>query len=350
MAKVWPFTIIALIIIMIVGWYFYAHAGRGVLAVTTTVPKNHGKTTTVTSTIGGNVTNTSTVVYLNSCNNMVLVNNTDFGTSSVYCSWHGGMLGLWGAAGDTGVDQIIIQGMKDGKTYVNITATYNCTTFLESFMAPNQTYNFTLLSGPGGGTCGATAAKLNTTIVPPPEPFYNFIYNGNFDANYTGWNVTGKGFGSSPLNITHADTNVSCYLARPWSGYNSTFIATTFNCGLSNAPGNITSQPFKVTNKPYLNFKLVSPQDNYLYIEILYNNTPAIIAHYDTYNNSISGGSSASTFVNATIPLVTMINKIIRVKVVADTLIQHNYIAVSDFALGSKPTQTPGVITNMTIK
>jgi hypothetical protein len=348
MAKVWPFTIIALIIIMVLGWYFYAHQGKGVLVLTTTVPKTTAGSTTVgpSSTVNAG----STIMYINSCDNAELINYTTYGLDTIYCSWSGGQLGLWGAAGNASSEQIIVTGVKDGKTYVNLTEGYNCTTFLESFFAPEQTYNFTLITGAGGGQCGPTVAKLNTTIKPPNVPYYNFVFNGNFEANYTGWNSTGEGFGTHPLNLTHANENYNCYIGRPWSGYNGSFVATTFDCGLGNSPGNLTSQPFKVTNKPYLNFKLVSPQDNYLYVEIIYSNdTPAIIAHYNTFNSSTGGGESASTFANVTLPMITLINQVVRIRIVADTLTQHNYIAAGDFQLSSQPLQSKGVVSNVSI-
>lgn len=353
MAKVWPFTFIALIAIMVLLWYFYAHHGNGVLATTIpTTTRVPGSITTILPTTIPSNTTTSTLEYVNPCNNLEIENTSIYATVSYHCSWAGGMLGLWGAAGNASTEQILIKGDKDGKVYANQTIVYTCPTFIQSFYAPgNQTYNFTIITGGGGGSCGPSIAKLNTTLAPPNATYYNFIYNGNFQAGYTGWNVTGTGFGKAPLNITYANNGtVSCYLGRPWSNYNSTFAATTFNCGLTNAPGTITSQPFKVTTKPYLNFKLVSPNDNYLYLEVLYNNTPYVIAHYNTYNASTGNGNSASTFANVSMPLVTLIGKVVRVRVVADTLVQHDYIAVSDFQLSSKAMQTPGVVSNFTIK
>ena len=357
MAKVWPFTFLALIIIMVLLWYVYSHLGRPTHTITiksTTIRgggANANSTTTIiqkTTYINGS---TTTIPYINPCNNMEIMNSSYYGLTSQHCSWNGGRLGLWAGAGNASTEQIIIRGDKDGKTYLNQTIVYSCMTFVQSFYAPgNQTYNFSIFTGGGGGSCGPSVAKLNTTLAPPNATYYNFVYNGNFQSGYTGWNVTGKGFGAAPLNVTYANAaNVSCYLSRPWSGFNSTMIATTFNCGLTNSPGNLTSQPFKVTTKPYLNFKLISPKDNYLYLEILYNGTPYIIAHYNTYNPN-SGGNSSSTLVNASIPLVTLIGKVVQVRVVADTLVQHNYIAVSDFQLSSRPLQANGLEQNFTIK
>jgi hypothetical protein len=97
-----------------------------------------------------------------------------------------------------------------------------------------------------------------------------------------------------------------------------------------------------------LNFRIISPLNNQLYIEILENNTPKIIAQYNTFNIS-SGGNAPSTFQNASIPLTMFIGKIIRVRVVSQALYPHTYIAVGDFSLAHYPISTPGILANMTI-
>ena len=81
------------------------------------------------------------------------------------------------------------------------------------------------------------------------------------------------------------------------------FFATTYTCGYETSPGNLTSSRFIVNPKlPFLNFKVISPDKAHLYIEILENTTPKVIAHFNTYNLSIDSVSS-STFRNASLDL-----------------------------------------------
>ena len=192
-----------------------------------------------------------------------------------------------------------------------------------------------------------TTLPVNTSTIPANATVYQNVYNGNFSKGYSGWNISGKGFGTAPLNITHANTaNVMCYLGTPWANYNSTFFATTYNCGLSNVNGNITSSYFKVV-KPFLNFRIISPQDKGIYVEILYNHMPYIIVHYNTYNNTLYTNSS-STFRNVTIPLEPILGKVVQIRVVAKTLKQQTYIGVEGFGLSNAPHEDIGVIENIT--
>ena len=63
--------------------------------------------------------------------------------------------------------------------------------------------------------------------------------------------------------------------------------------------------------------------------------------------------NSLSQFVNASIPLVTLLcaNVSIRVHagVVSTGMNQYNYIAVGDFYEASLPVSTPGIVVNQTI-
>ena len=192
-----------------------------------------------------------------------------------------------------------------------------------------------------------TTTPVNTSTIPANVTVYQNVYNGNFSQGYSGWNVSGKGFGTAPLNITHANSaNVMCYLGTPWANYNSTFFATTYNCGLSNVNGNITSSYFKVV-KPFLNFRIISPQDKGIYVEILYNHMSYMVVHYNTYNNTIYTNSS-STFRNVTMPLEPILGRVVQVRVVAETLKQQTYIGVEGFGLSNAPHEDIGVIENIT--
>ncbi len=178
------------------------------------------------------------------------------------------------------------------------------------------------------------------------------IFNGNFSTgNFLGWNTTGPGFGSAPENVTY-ENSVGGYYGAPWSGYNGTYFASTFHGGTAIQTGNLTSQPFKVT-EPYLNFKLVSPQDAELYVEILANGKPFLINHYDTAyapNNQ----NAQSTFVNASIPIVSLVCQNVSVRVVSEVVGQrsntlYDYIAAGDFYMGKTSYQSQGILINSTV-
>ncbi len=330
---------IAVIIIMIAIWYLSTGFRTALTTTTSTIiPSNSVKSTASTTTV-----NSSFVYY--PCNNFSLFNATYNASVSGKCYWNGGVLGLWVAGGNPGKAYVTVKSASN-TVLINVSSQQSCIAFYGNFSAPAGVYNVTLATGHSHGNCGYAIAKLNSTTVPPKQ-IYDFVYNGNFGTGYyTGWNVTGKGFGTKPMNITYANSNASrCYLGQPWSGYNGTFFATTYNCGTSVSPGNITSSLFYASS-PFLNFRIISPADNGLYLEILYNGTAAIVEHYNTFNVS-SGAKASSTFMNATIPLTTVIGKPIQVRVVADTLEMQRFIAVGDFALSSTPL--PGSVQPLNI-
>lgn len=177
------------------------------------------------------------------------------------------------------------------------------------------------------------------------------ILNGYFSTgSYYGWNATGVGFGSAPLNLTYANANGGYYSA-PWSGYAGTYAATNYQGGLSLQNGNLTSLPFEVT-EPYLNFRIVSPQSNQNYIEIL-QGTKSSKYWYNTYNAS-SGANAPSTFVNASIPLLdtTFFCQNVSIRVVSGavgTTSSLNYIAVGGFYMSQTPKSTPLILVNQSI-
>jgi hypothetical protein len=171
------------------------------------------------------------------------------------------------------------------------------------------------------------------------------IPNGNFSyGNYTDWSVNGTGWGSVPVNLTLANQNMQ-YPSAPWSNASSAYFATTFTGGIRPAPGNLTSAPFEVV-EPYLNFRLISPPDDQIYIELLSNNTPIMIVHYDTYaapNNT----NEQSTFEPATILLSNFLCRQIQIKAVVGAVSKvggYDYIAVTGFQLSKMPAATNQVI------
>ena len=322
-------------------------------------------TTTIYQSVSTSIENTTlattTINPSSECSNFTISGNSLNSTYNSTCSSFGGTLGLWVAAGYSGSESVQIVGA-DGITYVNQTSSYNCTTFYQNFTAPQQLYTVTLKTGTGGGSesCGSPFAIINSTTT-PPQSIYNYIYNGDFsNGEYTGWNVTNPGFGASPLNISYSDSKL-CYPGRPWSNYIGSYFATTYNCGISVAPGNLTSEPFRQNpNMPFVNFRLISPQDNDLYFEILrvnykvvngmqvyVNSTPVAVMHFNTYNLSVTSYSS-STFANATIPLTLYTNQVLQLRIVAKTQVGSNLIAAGDFVLSNRPHQDKTVTANFT--
>lgn len=337
-----------LIVIVLIVWYLsdgLALPQQLTSTVYTTVPGTNQSS---------NVTTTTSILYTEACQSFSLYTSKVNATTRAGCTWTGGFLGLWVASGNSTTEQVTVVGA-DNLTYINQTSTYQCTSFYENFSMPAQRYLITLNTGPKTNytnpACPRAFAILNLTLTPPKTAvYYGSVYNGNFsNGAYIGWNLTGKGFGAAPINITRANSpgNVSCYEGVPWTNYGSTYFATTYTCGTSVSPGNLTSSAF-YASKSFLNFRIISPENNYLYVEVLLNNTPYIIAHYNTYNISL-GANAQSTFRNASIPLVTVIDKPIRIKVVANTQLPQNFIAVGDFALADRPVQDKGILTNLTL-
>ncbi len=177
------------------------------------------------------------------------------------------------------------------------------------------------------------------------------LENGNFSlGTYAGWNATG-GFGALPFNIIQAN-KVGDYYNHTWSGYSGAFVATTYTGGLQHQPGNLTSSQFKVV-EPYLNFKLISPKSNLIYIEVLSDGKPFMVVHYNTYA-SPNSLYAPSTFQNASIPLTPLLCQNATVKVITDVVgampsYFQQYIAIGDFYMGKNATQTPGIVVNQTI-
>jgi len=226
--------------------------------------------------------------------------------------------------------------------------------------------------GPGKTTTATTSVPQNSTNVtstttmsqnstlPTTSVYFSQcqsknatenILNGDFSTgSYYGWNATGPGFGSTPLNLTHANA-AGGYYSAPWSGYAGSYVATTYQGGLSLQNGNLTSRPFEVT-EPYLNFRIISPQSNQIYIEIL-QGTKSSKYWYNTYNASNSA-NAASEFVNASIPLLdtTFFCQNVSIRIVSGsvgTTSNLNYIAVGDFYMSKTPKSTPGILVNQSL-
>ncbi|MGC8662190.1 MAG: hypothetical protein ACP5RT_00160 [Candidatus Micrarchaeia archaeon] len=238
----------------------------------------------------------------------------------------------WGSNSNQGVTKIVRPPSTNTTTIVKKNTTSSTNTTSISNTTPTNTTTSTL------GSC----LSSNATVP---------IYNGNFSlGSYNGWNTTGYGFGNSPLNITWADQNL-CYYNNSWLNYEGDFFATTFHCGLEVQQGNLTSNPFKVV-LPYLNFKIISPYDSQIYVEIIKNNKPIVITHYNTYNAQ-GNIYQTSQFENASIPIVMFMCQNVSIRVVADsvgTLVNRlDYIAVGDFYQSSIPEETPGIVVNQTV-
>ncbi|MDE1855767.1 MAG: hypothetical protein KGH49_00830, partial [Candidatus Micrarchaeota archaeon] len=212
------------------------------------------------------------------------------------------------------------------------------TTTISALTTTNSTSTTTIQPT---GSCLASSTKVQ-------------IFNGNFSTGtFVGWNASGSGFGSVPVNIVYANSpNVSGYYNHTWTGYNGDFFASTYHGGFGIQPGNLTSLPFQVT-EPYLNFRIISPDYQLIYVQVVKagTNVPLITTHYNTW---IAGNPyPTSQFLNASMPLSVAICQNVSIKVVAQALggyiNSRNYIAIGDFYLSKVPIATPGIIVNQTI-
>lgn len=214
----------------------------------------------------------------------------------------------------------------------------NVTTF------PSNTQTPTPLPLPNKPSNNST----NTSKSQQPNCFSNrssfFVYNGNFSTGtYEDWQLSGSGFGSAPTNMTSANNNYD-YYQHPWSNYNYPYAATTYHQGRILTPGNISTN--FVVVEPYLNFQITSPQNSNLYVEILYNNNPVIVNHYDTL--TAQGTNTLGTFADASINMTSLDCKSVTLRVVSNVLSvtssnQNQFIAVTGFVQSASPSSTSGV-------
>ncbi len=343
------------IIVIIILAAILAYIESGFLLTHHGLTTSAATTVTVATTISGvPVTTTINRGTLYDCYSYTLSVNKTNSTTQAHCLLTTNSIGIWAAAGDAGTAHLLVVGANNG-TYVNQTISYNCTTFLTELTGPKQVYNITFTTGAGGGSCGQSMLIFNSTTSPPQQA-YNFVYNGNFsNGQYTGWNASGAGFGTKPFNITYANNAiVKCYLSSPWNSSPGQYVASTYRCGTQTAPGNLTSSEF-IANKPFLNFKIVSNQHGNIYVEILRNGSPAIVAAYNTFNlslpNSTIKGKNVTTsiFRNATIPLTTVAGKIVRIRLVSSSVGTQYFMLAGGFRLSDTPNQQRGILINLTM-
>ncbi len=226
---------------------------------------------------------------------------------------------------------------------------------------------YLLLPKQSGLSAGTSISSSQSTSIGAPtsvaavttQPYSNKcqlstiigLKNGYFiNGTYSGWNVTGLGFGSAPFNVTKANSEGN-YFSQPWVVNATDYMATTYNGGTNLVLGNLTSDPF-TASLPYLNFQLVSPDSNLLYVEILQNGVPRIVTHFDTYVLQ-SGGNSSSSLVNASISLIPLLCQTVQVRVVSGAAgtsqSQFDYIAVTGFHQSVIKQMAPGILVNQTI-
>ncbi len=207
------------------------------------------------------------------------------------------------------------------------------------------------------GGLAAINGRNSPTLSLPGQPYQcalgeqpSQIPNGDFSTgNYLDWNESGSGFGSSPLDLISANGNGQ-YYSSPWSGYLGEYLATTFNPGAYPSTGSLISAPFMVT-APYLNFRIVSPANRDLYVELLINKTVFLVDRYNTTNGV--GSHPLGTFANASIYLGPLACREVSVGIVSQVYAskanESQFIAAGDFRLGNHSTATLGILTNSTV-
>ncbi len=346
--------IILAVLAIVFGHLFSILKGKGLITSTAV--------TTINSTTKKQNTTTSNIIYAGTCGSLFLYEGESANNIVRYkCSWTGGNVGIWSASGISTTDRVEITG-QNGQTYFNHTYNYSCLTFLNSVNLTSQNYTITFSTNGNKGSCQNPhqILSINTTTTPSTQNKYNFVFNGNFSTGtYAGWAVNTVAFGNVPQNINAANNEI-CFKDFPWRGlYNTEYYASTGVCSNIQFSGNLTSSYFNATY-PYLNFQIVSPNNKTDYIEILYqNNTPAIIASYNTYAGPLSG--EPYTFQNASIPLLSIKDKIVRLRIVSAIYgIQPtiptrerpltDFIAISGIRMSQIPWQTENITATLITK
>ncbi|MGC8567810.1 MAG: hypothetical protein ACP5RP_00925 [Candidatus Micrarchaeia archaeon] len=337
---------IILLIIIIILWY---------VATDFKFPFEKASTSTVRN-INISV-NSNNITFINgngSCSNFVFYTNESNSTTIGSCQGSGEVM-LWVGIGKAADGRIIVKSRD--KVYINQSVYSSCDTYIDTIFLPNNTYNITLsLYGQNKhpsckyGIVGIYSNNINSAayVSGSYSSFSNYssIYNGNFSTgSYEGWIVKGKAFGSAPVDINNANTEM-CYPAYPWTGYKGLYFASTYNCGSNWFNGSLTSYPFKVT-KPFLNFQVVSSFNNGYYIYLLQNSTPVMVVTVQTFN--LTNQPTNYYFKNVTIPLFNYINKTMQIEIVSNLQQRRRGVfAIGNFYLSDGIYQSPNVAVNMT--
>ncbi len=336
-----------IIILAIVGYYETGGFKLNKNIISVTPPPRAPPVTTKP-----NVTNSS---YLYGCDNYDL--DAKAGSSTIgACTWKGGTLGVWVSTGKMGYVNFSIVG-SNNKTYVKQDyLPYSCSTFYTEFYAPAQIYYLTLNASNSttNGPClnNYSIITLNTSVKVLLNKTYYSVYQGDLSTGtYIGWNISGPGFGYKPLNLTYAN-DVGCYPKFPWENYSKTYYISSYNCSPIENTGNITSSRFLV-DKPFLNLQVISPKNNLDYIEIIPSNgsTPYIKDQISTYSLSLSNGSligQGYKLENATIPLTSLLGKVVRLRIVQGSDQKYEYMIVGDIRMSDSPNQGSGFFDNIT--
>ncbi len=147
---------------------------------------------------------------------------------------------------------------------------------------------------PGTTTCAEPGCppsclygcEVNTTVckqpVCPPSCLYGCItgtttcktvianvsmVNPDFETGtYAGWNVTGSGWGSAPTSGSLANSQ-HLYYSVPYSGWQGTYFASSYQTGGRGAVGSLQSAPFTL-DKKYLEFLAIGQDDAQLCVAL----------------------------------------------------------------------------------
>lgn len=332
---------VVIFVVLIALWYFFADFanpfGRG---TTTTVVGNTVGYTTVPGTVYTCIGEDAEVQGFNS-----VIRQS--------CTWGGGPIALWAASGMAGHTNAWVIG-QDGHVYINETFTNPCIAFENVYNLPAQEYSVIVGSGlrnatQGRSACGYMGIEMGS-LPDSANATFDRVVNGNFlTGTYYGWTATGPAFGVIPLNLTKANGE-GCYpMAAQWRGYNGTYFASTYACGLaSNKTGNLTSAAF-TADSGFLNFQVLGSGGIFSYIEVLYDNQ-SYIKDYISTSNMSNTRTGSFTFTNATIPLLTVRGKSVRIKIVVNEQAPQDFLVVGDFRMGATPVpMKSGVLVNVTL-
>ena len=171
--------------------------------------------------------------------------------------------------------------------------------------------------------------------------------NPDFETGtYAGWNVTGSGWGGAPTSGSLANSQ-HLYYSVPYSGWQGTYFASSYQIGGRGAVGTLQSAPFTL-NKKYLEFLAIGQDDAQLCIglkiedETMYKDCTALGASPSVirlFQPTLSTVNPYSVFKRISWDVSAYRGKQATIEVIDNSV--RSWIEVDDFRQTDTPTVPP---------